>query len=241
MAEVFRIAREVITVSSRTYPIPDLARILRLLERAYGRRPWKTWGDPVSILVETILSQNTSNVNSSAGYRQLRRRFRSWEAVASAPVAEIERCIRVSGLSRIKAPRIRQILRQIRDERRRGRISLDFLGRMDPAAAFEYLRGFKGVGPKTAACTLLFSLKMPVFPVDTHILRIGKRLGLLSARASAEKAQEALTPLIAPAHRYATHVLLVEHGRRTCRARNPRCDWCPLLPLCPFGKKRTGK
>jgi endonuclease III len=216
--------------------VPNALRILRLLEGAYGKRPWKTWGDPVSIMVETILSQNTSNANSSAGYRQLRRRFRSWPAVASAPVEEVEKCIRVSGLSRIKAPRIQQILQRLRQDR--GRIDLGFLGEMSPQAATEYLRSFKGIGPKTAACTLLFSLKMPVFPVDTHILRIAQRLGLVTARASAEQAQETLAPWIPPRSRYAMHVLLVEHGRRTCRARSPRCEWCPLLSLCPFGKRR---
>jgi endonuclease-3 len=206
-------------------------RVLRLLQRAYGNRPWRQWGDPVSILVETVLSQNTSDVNSSAGYRQLRRRFRSWGAVAGAPVAEVEKCIRVSGLSRIKAPRIQAILRRIR--RDRGRLSLEFLRHKGPQAATEYLRSFPGVGPKTAACVLLFSLRKAVFPVDTHILRIGKRLGWLAPSASAQKAQEALTPLIPPRRRYAMHVLLIEHGRKTCRARSPRCSWCPLLALCP--------
>jgi endonuclease III len=215
-----------------------MLRILPLLESAYGRRPWRQWGDPVSVLVETILSQNTSDANSSAGYRQLRRRFRSWQAVAAAPVGEIEKCIRVSGLSRVKAPRIQGILRRIR--RDRGRISLDFLRRMTPPDATEYLRSFKGIGPKTAACTLLFSLKMPVFPVDTHILRIAKRLGLVPARSSAEDVQEALTPRIPPERRYSMHVLLIEHGRRTCRARSPRCPWCPLLPICPYGRKIEG-
>ena len=214
-----------------------MLRILRLLERAYGKRPWRQWGDPVSVLVETILSQNTSDANSSAGYRQLRRRFRSWPAVAAAPVGEIEKCIRVSGLSRIKAPRIQGILRRIRQDR--GKISLDFLRRMTPADATNYLCSFKGIGPKTAACTLLFSLQMPVFPVDTHILRIAKRLGLVPARATAEDVQETLTPRIPPARRYSMHVLLIEHGRRTCRARSPRCPWCPLLPICPHGRKRA--
>ncbi len=241
-------------------PRDDLSLVLRLLEKSYGKRPWRTWGDPVSVLVATILSQNTSDTNSSAGYRQLRRRFRTWDAVAAAPVEEIEKCIRICGLSRMKAPRIRAILRAIRlrgtgvppvesparpKKDRRAvrptdtkRISLDFLRRATPQAATEYLRSFPGVGPKTAACVLLFSLRMPVFPVDTHIERIAKRLGLVPARATAEEVQEDLTPRIPPRRRYAMHVLLIEHGRRTCRARRPRCPWCPLLAFCPHGRKR---
>jgi len=208
--------------------------VLRRLERAYGRRTWRRWGRGADILVETILSQNTSDANSSAGYRRLRRRFRSWDRVADAPVAAIEECIRVSGLSRVKAPRIKRILRDIR--RGHGAVSLEFLGGLAPAKAREYLLGFKGVGPKTANCVLLFSFRMPVFPVDTHIERIAKRLGLVSQRASAEEVERALTSAIAPCDRYATHILLIAHGRRTCRARNPRCDWCCLPDLCPRGR-----
>ncbi|HUT60847.1 MAG TPA: endonuclease III [Phycisphaerae bacterium] len=211
-----------------------LKRVLKLLERAYGPRRWRCSGKPVPVLVGTILSQNTSSANSSAGYRRLWRRFRSWNAVADATVTEIAKCIRISGLSRIKAPRIRAILRRIRQDR--GRISLKFLGEMAAKEAYEYLMRFEGVGPKTALCVLLFSLGMPVFPVDTHIFRISRRLGLLPARTSPGKAHEVLEPLIAPEDRYAMHVLLITHGRRTCRARNPRCAWCDLLALCPYGR-----
>src|SRR3954454_21243636 len=131
---------------------PSLARILHLLREAYGPRPAQRWGDGVAVLVETILSQNTSNANSEAGYRQLRRRFRSWRQVADAPVEEVERHIRVSGLSNIKAPRIQAILRQIRGER--GKIDLQHLAEMGADAALKYLLNFTGVGPKTAHCPL---------------------------------------------------------------------------------------
>src|SRR5688572_22865017 len=132
-----------------------MSRILRALERRYGERPLRTWGKAVPVLVETILSQNTSNANSEAGYRILRRTFKTWDAVADAPVEQVERAIRISGLSNTKAPRIQSILREIRE--RHGRISLEFLKHYDPQAALEYLRAFKGVGPKTAHCTLLFA------------------------------------------------------------------------------------
>jgi endonuclease-3 len=210
-----------------------LRRVLELLRLAYGRRPWRRWGRAVDVLVATILSQNTSNANSSAGYRQLRRRFRSWQAAADAPVAQVEQCIRVSGLSRIKAPRIQRILRQIRDGSSDGRISLEHLRRLAPRQAYEELLAYDGVGPKTASCVLLFSLGMPLFPVDTHVERIAKRLGWIGAKATAEQVQEALTPLIAPEDRYEMHVLLIAHGRQTCKARGERCDWCSLAGLCP--------
>ncbi|MFB3893015.1 MAG: endonuclease III [Phycisphaerae bacterium] len=213
--------------------------MLRRLEKAYERPVWKCWGDAVSVLVDTILSQNTNNANSGAGYRQLRRRFRTWAAVADAPTAEVARCIRISGLSNIKAPRIQSILRQVR--RARGKIDLQFLGDMPPAKAYEYLMRSKGVGPKTANCVLLFSLGMPVFPVDTHIHRIAKRLGLIPARATAEKCQDVLTPLIAPADRYAMHILLIRLGRDICRARNPQCEWCCLDDICPYGVRRQSR
>ena len=211
-------------------------RILRLLEAAYGSRAWECDGPPVDVLVGTILSQNTSRANSSAGFERLKRRFRSWPAVADAEVRQIERCIRVSGLGHTKAPRIRKILRQIRAAD--GRISLAHLRAKKPAEACEYLMRFDGVGPKTALCVLLFAFGMPVFPVDTHIYRIGRRLGLLAPGVPFARAHEVLTPRIAPAHRYALHVLLIAHGRATCRARRPRCEECRLLALCPHGRQR---
>jgi endonuclease-3 len=213
-----------------------LKRVLGLLRRAYGARPWKCWGDGVSVLVDTVLSQNTSAANSDAGYRQLRRRFRTWKQVADARPEEVERHIRVSGLSNRKAPRIQAILRQIRSER--GRIDLQFLADLDEQAAYEYLRNFPGVGPKTACCTLLFAFGKAVFPVDTHIHRIARRIGLVGAKATAEQAHDVLTPLIAPEGRYEMHVLLIEHGRKTCRAINPRCEHCVLLRMCAYGRLR---
>ena len=212
-----------------------LQRILSLLRQTYGPRTPRIWGDCVGVLVDTILSQNTSAANSAAGYRQLRRRFRSWNQVADAPVEEVERHIRVSGLSRIKAPRIQAILRQIRSER--GKIDLQFLAQMEEDAAYDHLRRFAGVGPKTAHCTLLFAFGMAMFPVDTHIHRIAIRLGLVDQRTTAEQVSALLKPLIPPEDRYEMHVLLIEHGRKTCRAMSPKCDVCALLKMCPTGKR----
>ena len=214
-----------------------MRRVLALLRRAYGPRPPRCWGDGVSVLVDTILSQNTSAANSDAGYRQLRRRFPSWKQVAAAPVEDVERCIRVSGLSNLKAPRIQGILRRIKAER--GKFDLQFLNDLEDDAAYAYLRSFPGVGPKTACCTLLFAFGKALFPVDTHIHRIARRLGLVPPRATAEQTQELLTPKIKPHDRYETHVLLIEHGRKTCKAINPRCAVCPLLDVCPYGQQRA--
>jgi endonuclease-3 len=214
-----------------------MKRLLGALRRAYGPRSPQCWGDGVSVLVDTILSQNTSASNSDAGFRQLRRRFRSWNRVADADVGEVERHIRVSGLSNLKAPRIQAILRRIRGER--GKINLQFLADLTDEEAYAYLRSFPGVGPKTAACTLLFAFNKALFPVDTHIHRIARRLGLVSPRATAEQTHDRLTPRIAPADRYETHVLLIEHGRKTCKAINPRCQECVLVKHCPYGRQRV--
>jgi endonuclease III len=215
--------------------LKSVGEVLALLRRTYGPRPPRTWGRGVDVLVETILSQNTSNRNSEAGYRQLRRRFPTWDQVAEAPVEEVERWIRVSGLSRIKAPRIQAILRKIRSER--GRITLEFLRRSTVDDAIAYLRQFKGIGPKTIDCLLLFAFAMPVFPVDTHIHRIARRLKWISPKVSAEKAHDILEPAILPKDRYEMHVLLIEHGRKTCKAINPRCHDCVLLNVCPYGQR----
>ena len=211
-------------------------RILALLTSAYGPRQWKCWGRGVDVLVDTILSQNTSDKNSTAGFKQLRRRFRSWNQVADADVNEVERHIRVSGLSKQKAPRIQAILRQIRTEY--GKIDLQFLQKLSEQKAYEYLTNFKGVGPKTANCVLLFAFGYGVFPVDTHIHRIARRLELIGARATAEQAHELLQPMIAPRDRYSLHVLLIEHGRKTCKALNPKCQVCVLKRMCPYGQNR---
>lgn len=213
-----------------------LAKVLKTLERAYGRRRPESHGSGVDVLVATILSQNTSKANSRAGYRRLRRRFGSWKQVADAPVGRIAECIRISGLSNVKAPRIRDILRQLRAER--GRISLEFLRKRPVGEAKAYLLSLHGVGAKTASCVLLFAFNAPVFPVDTHIRRIAARLGLVEEKATPEQVEETLTGLIAPEDRYAMHVLLIEHGRRTCRARGPRCAWCDLSDGCPEGRRR---
>ena len=214
-----------------------LARVLALLESDYGRRVNRPARSAVDVLVGTILSQNTSAANSQEGLRRLKK-LGPWSAVADAPIGQIESRIRVSGLGRIKAPRIRNALREIRRHSQAGRVSLRFVRDWSDEKATEYLLGLAGIGPKTAACVLMFAFNRPVFPVDTHVRRIAVRLGVIGEAVSAERAQQILTPLIGPADRYALHVLLIAHGRAVCRARRPRCGECSLLRLCPYGKRK---
>jgi endonuclease-3 len=220
-------------VEPRPGPVPA---ILARLERAYGSRPWKPGGDPLGGLIGTILSQHTSDTNSDAAYAELRRRFRSWKAVMEAPARQIEQAVRRGGLARQKAKYIRDLLRTLHAER--GRLSLSFLADWPADQAIEYLCRFNGVGRKTAACVLLFNLGKPVLPVDTHIHRVSKRLGLIPPNTSAEEAHDRLSLLCPSETIYAFHVLMITHGRRTCRAQNPLCKSCCLKERCPVGMTR---
>jgi len=207
------------------------AQVLRLLRKEYGPRRWQPGQDPVSSLIATVLSQNTSDINSHRAFAALVSRFGSWEAVAAADVNQLARTIRAGGLAEIKARRIKLILREIEEER--GSLDLGFLKELRLAEAKAWLRGLPGVGPKTAGCVLLFSLGRPAMPVDTHVFRVARRLGLIDARASVEMAHEILESLVPPENVYEFHILMVEHGRRTCKAQRPRCTVCALRRLCP--------
>ena len=207
------------------------AQVLRLLRKEYGPRRWQPGQDPVSSLIATVLSQNTSDINSHRAFAALVSRFGSWEAVAAADVNQLARTIRAGGLAEIKARRIKLILREIEEER--GCLDLGFLKELRLAEAKAWLRGLPGVGPKTAGCVLLFSLGRPAMPVDTHVFRVARRLGLIDAKASVEKAHEILESLVPPENMYEFHMLMVQHGRRTCKAQRPRCTVCALRRLCP--------
>jgi len=208
-----------------------IEEVLELLEQEYGPCEWQPDMDPIDMLIGTILSQNTSDANSGRAFASLKASFNSWEAVASAPAEHIAQVIKSGGLSQIKAARIKQALEQIKKEQ--GRINLDSLKSMNMAEAEDYLMHLPGVGHKTASCVLLFSLGKPSLPVDTHVFRVAKRLGLIDSRVSIDKAHSLLQEQTPPSKVYQFHVHMIEHGRRICHARQPRCNRCILRGTCP--------
>jgi len=211
---------------------PDrVAEIVLRLESAYGRRELLPDGDPLSTLIETILSQNTSDANSGRAFRSLRQAFPQWEDVAAADPKAISDAIRTGGLAEIKGRRIKRVLETIKE--RRGDLALDFLKDMPLDSSRNLLKDLPGVGDKTAACVLLFSFGRPLLPVDTHIHRVSKRLGLVDDKGSPEEAHIILQRLVPGALVYSFHVLMIEHGREICRPRNPDCPACALGDICP--------
>jgi len=207
-----------------------LTAVLERLDAAYGPRKFVSRGRPVDVLVETVLSQNTSDVNSHRAFESLLERFGTLEAVATAPVTQIEDAIRFAGLSRIKSVRIREMLERLMREN--GSLDLSFLSAMALEEARAYLTGLKGVGLKTANCVLIFSLGLPALPVDTHVYRVSRRLGLIGQRVNVEAAHAELEARVCAEDRYRFHLHLIEHGRRVCHARRPACRSCVLNALC---------
>ena len=208
-----------------------ISDVIKLLEQEYGCCQWQVDRDPIDALIDTILSQNTSDANSGRAFASLKASFDNWEAVASAPAEHIARVIKSGGLSKIKATRIKQVLEQI--EREQAHITLDFLKSKTITEAENYLMRLPGVGHKTASCVLLFSLGKPSLPVDTHIFRVARRLGLIDSKVTIEKAPGLLRKQIRPSKVYQFHVHMIEHGRRICRSRQPNCDKCVLRGICP--------
>ncbi len=213
-----------------------IQNICALLEKTYGRHECKPRRKPLDELIFTILSQNTSAANYTRAFEHLRKRFVSWDEVRKAPLADIEEAIRIGGLAKIKAARIKKVLNKIFDSY--GRTSLCFLESMSDEEARDYLMKFEGVGIKTASCVLMFSLCRPVLPVDTHVYRVAKRLCLINADASVEAAHRILQGMLRKEDIYSFHVNMVTHGRKICRAKNPLCNVCCLFLVCQYGRKR---
>ena len=208
-----------------------LRQIARRLRRAYGAPPAPRRLPPLDELVLTILSQNTNDTNRDRAYADLRHALPEWGDVADAPLPVIERAIRSGGLAPTKAPGIRAVLRALRD---RGIALTDrALRRIRHDRLYELLVALPGVGPKTAACVLLFSLDRPYFPVDTHVHRVAIRLGLVPPNATAVRAQELLQAALGPDEMYEVHMNLIRHGRHVCVALRPICSQCVLNGLCP--------
>jgi endonuclease-3 len=214
-----------------------VAAVLEALEAAYGRPTIARPRPPIDELILTILSQNTSDTNRDRAWRSLRRLFPSWEAARKAPRARIEAAIRAGGLARVKSRVIQEVLRSVHAQV--GGIDLGFLRDLPQEEAKAWLRQFRGVGDKTAACVLLFSCGLPVFPVDTHIHRVTRRLGWIGPDATAAEAHRALAGLIPPHRCLTAHVNFITLGRQVCRPQRPRCPSCPLRRCCPYAAKAS--
>lgn len=204
----------------------------QLLIEQYGQHEWRPRLDPLSELIFTILSQNTSDVNRDQVWRRLKERFPTWESILAADPTEIAEAIRPGGLANVKAPRIQEALRAIKQER--GELTLDFLAEMEVDEARRWLTSLNGVGPKTAAIVLLFSLGKPAFPVDTHVHRVSQRLGLIGPKTSREQAHQVLEELLSPEIYYTFHLNLIAHGREVCKSQQPRCETCVLQEHCDY-------
>jgi endonuclease III len=218
---------------------PLAKRAIKIHERLlefYGAPVWRNPLPAIDELVSTILSQNTNDVNRDRGFHALRLRFPTWEQVRDAPAGEIIEAIRPAGLANQKGPRIQQVLRSITEER--GSLNLSFLGDLPVEEARAWLMRFNGVGPKTAAIVLCFSLGKAAFPVDTHIYRVTGRIGLRPERMTVEQAHPHLESLFPPEAYYPAHLNLIRLGREICTARKPYCERCPIVELCDFGQRR---
>jgi endonuclease-3 len=206
--------------------------VIDRLRRLYGQPEWRPHGDATAELVLTLLSQNTSDHNSGRAFARLLQRFPDWQSIVDAPLDEVIEAIKPGGLAPTKAPRLQAMLTEVKT--RRGDFDLSFLREMPVEEAREWLRSLPAVGPKTAACVLLFGLGMPGLPVDTHVFRVGCRLGLIEEKMGPEKAQTYLEATVPPEDHFGFHILLIRHGRHTCTARAPQCNVCPLRPDCAY-------
>ncbi len=216
----------------RLSPQEKIEWVQPALAEYYGEHIWKPGMDPLSELVLTILSQHTNDSNRDRAFATMKARYPTWEEVVEAPPEELAEAIKAAGLGNIKDPRIQAVLRQIWQER--GSWDLGFLNAMPVEEAKAWLARFNGVGPKTAACVLMFGCGQPVFPVDTHIYRVSQRIGLIDARTNAEQAHEVLEEMVPPEKRYTFHINLIQHGRKVCKAQRPLCELCVVREWCNY-------
>jgi endonuclease III len=208
--------------------------IIQNLERAYGVPENRRASDPLDMLVKIVLSQATSDTNSHRTFAALKKRFPTWEQALRARESTIADVIRSGGLANQKAAVIKSILRQIKLEH--GTLDLSFLHELSAEEATHYLSQFRGIGPKTVACTLLFACHKEVFPLDTHIFRILRRVGLIPQKCTDRRAHEIMNRLVPEGKFYSFHVNLIRHGRALCRPREPLCERCPIVEYCDYGQ-----
>jgi endonuclease-3 len=214
-----------------TSPKKRAAEVLELLQQQQGVPVWRPRYDPTTELVFTILSQHTSDVNSERAGRKLKATFSSWDAVADADPEDVAEAVKSAGLSKQKVPRIQETLKRVRELT--GDYDLTFLREMPLADAKAWLKALPGVGPKTAAIVLGFSLGLPAMAVDVHIHRVSGRLGLIGPKVNADKAHDVLELMLPENDIYGFHVALIAHGRQVCKALRPRCADCVLRDACP--------
>jgi len=210
-------------------------QIHKTLFKAFGEPIWRNPLPAIDELVSTILSQNTNDLNRDRAFNSLRAKFPTWEAVRDAKEEDVIHAIRPAGLANQKGPRMQQVLRAITEER--GSLHLDFLAGLPIEEARAWLTKFNGVGPKTAAIVLCFSLNMPAFPVDTHIYRVTGRLGLRPDKMTVEQTHPHLESIFPPETYYAAHLNIIRLGREVCKARKPNCPRCPIITLCDYKEK----
>jgi endonuclease III len=208
--------------------------IIQNLERTYGVPKNERASRPLDMLIKIILSQATSDTNSDRTFAALKKRFPSWGAALRARTSTVADTIRAGGLANQKAAVIKDLLGQIKEKH--GRLDLDFLHELSNEEAVRYLSQFRGIGPKTVACTLLFACRKEVFPLDTHIFRILRRVGLIPQKCSDARAHEIMNRIVPAGKFYSFHVNLVRHGRALCRPRDPLCERCPIVEYCDYGQ-----
>ena len=228
-----------IIISPTQKDIDKARAILQILESIYGALEWREPLSSVDELVSTILSQNTNDTNRDRAYNNLRAKLPTWESVRDALAEEVIEAVRVAGLANQKGPRIQSVLRQISVER--GELSLDFLRDMEKDEALDWLKQQKGVGPKTAAIVLQFSLGIPAFPVDTHIYRVTGRTGIRPGKLNVEQTHPWMEKLLDPEQYGPGHLNIIKLGREICHARKPECSICPINHLCDFYKNLPEK
>ncbi len=202
------------------------------LHEMFGRLEWRPFLPPLDELIDCVLSQSTNDSNRDRAFAALKQAFPTWEDVMNAPTEAVIAAIKPAGLANQKGPRIQEILRRIYAER--GELNIDFLGDLPVPEAKAWLTSFHGVGPKTAAIVLCFAFMRPAFPVDTHIHRVGQRIGFLPQGISADDAHPVMEAIVPPEDYFNFHINLIRLGRELCQARRPRCEACPLTPYCDY-------
>ncbi len=207
--------------------------IVQNLENTFGEPKLSPKSNLLEMLIRIILSQATTGTNSRRTFQNLKEHIEDWENLLSADESEIADAIRLGGLADQKAKVIKDIFRQVNEKH--GSLSLDFVEKMSNEEAQKFLQSFRGIGPKTAACTLLFASHKEVFPLDTHIFRIFKRMGILPEKVTDKKAHALLDELVPKGKFYSLHVNLIRLGKKVCRPQNPKCEECPLIEYCDYG------